>query len=671
VRLATALLAALTLSLSASAAAPEPGWTTYGDGTARAGDAPDAAPTSLTRDFVLPVDGRVVGQTLEDGGLFYTATTAGEVVAFTADGYVRWRADVGQFAQSCAQLDGYGILGTGVIDDGSGTLYVADAFGRLHAFDLATGAEKTGWPIRVVSDFRRQLIWGALTLADGAVYVPTASYCDSPSMGGVYRVDVASQQVSTWFSVPQSEGGGGGVWGWGGTAYSADDDALYAVTANAFAGGPNTGDDFSESVGYGEHLVKLAPDLTVEDASHPDDLDTPGDLDFVGSPVVFDRPGCGELVVGADKNDVVYAWRADSIGDGPIWELGLQNFDAADPLLSQLAWSPSLSSLYAVTGTQLVRIAIAAGCNAHVDWAEPLGTHTENGNPTIAGDTVWFAVNGTPRLVGYDARTGDRIFETPLGGTTVEAPMISDGRLVVGTMSGLVEGFSFGDAADPPASVATTSWATKRLGWQSRSDGVYATEDAGNSWHKIFAGPVLDILRLSRNEGLISVGDKPGICMCSTQQFWTIDGGAHWHETTTLPEEFVKGAGRIYFWTASRLGTLATVPRETSSSHLASTTVATVGDGTIKAVDPIPGGVAALVSSRVHGQGWDTAPRILLVHGTTTQTVTLPTTRGRLLAESLQVAWPELTVTATDFVANPQRTTAWVSTDGGATWSTG
>src|SRR5262249_44698777 len=188
----------------------------------------------------------------------------------------------------------------------------------LHALDLATGAERPGWPIRVVGDFRRQLVWGALTLADGAVYVPTASYCDSPSMGGVYRVDLASQEVSTWFSVPQSEGGGGGVWGWGGTAYSADDDALYALTANAFAGGPNTGDNFSESVGYGEHLVKLAPDLTVDDASHPDDLDTPGDLDFVGSPVLLDRPGCGELVVGADKNDVVYAWRADAIADGPI-----------------------------------------------------------------------------------------------------------------------------------------------------------------------------------------------------------------------------------------------------------------------------------------------------------------------------------------------------------------
>jgi hypothetical protein len=68
-------------------------------------------------------------------------------------------------------------------------------------------------------------------------------------MGGVYRVDLATHDVTTWFGVPAAEGGGGGVWGWGGTAYSAADDALYAVTANAFAGGSNSGDDFSESAG--------------------------------------------------------------------------------------------------------------------------------------------------------------------------------------------------------------------------------------------------------------------------------------------------------------------------------------------------------------------------------------------------------------------------------------
>jgi len=72
------------------------------------------------------------------------------------------------------------------------------------------------------------------------------------------------------------------------------------------------------------------------------------------------------------------------------------------------------------------------------------------------------------------------------------------------------------------------------------------------------------------------------------------------------------------------LEALAQLPRRTSSSRLAATSVATVNDGTIKRVEPIPGGVAVLVSSRVRGQGWDTAPRVILVHGTTTETETPP-----------------------------------------------
>src|SRR5262249_21972753 len=207
-----------------------------------------------------------------------------------------------------------------------------------------------GWPVRVFTDFRRELVWGALSLADGSVYVPTASYCDAPALGGVHRVDVGSRQVTSWFGVPIEQGGGGGGWGWGGTADSPGDDALFAVTANAFPGGANSGDGFSESAGYGEHLVELAPDLTVEAANAPS-LTDGVDLDFVGSPVVFSRSGCGELAAAADKDDVLFVWRTNQIGSGPIAQLRLEPYDARDPLLSQLAWSPSLSSLYAVSRT--------------------------------------------------------------------------------------------------------------------------------------------------------------------------------------------------------------------------------------------------------------------------------------------------------------------------------
>ena len=577
------LLVGLGLAAAANAivrAAPASSWSTYGNSSLRIGGTTANAKT-LHRRFVLPVDGRITGQVLASRGTFFAATTSGEVVAFTADGFVLWRDDVGQLAQTCPQLDGYGIVGTGVVDQAARTLYVADAFGRLHALDVTNGGERSGWPVRVFTDFRHELVWGALTQVGGSVYVPTASYCDSPSIGGIHRVDVETQQVDTWLSVPESLGGGGGVWGWGGTAYSPRDGVLFAVTANAFPGGTNVGDAFSESAGYGEHLVELGPDLTVKASSHPQNITDGVDLDFVGSPVVFTRTGCGELVVAADKDDQIYAWRADNVNAGPIWQLRLEKYDPEDPLLSQLAWSSKVTSLYAVTGTQLLRIAIGTNCSAHVLWTRQLGTHTENGSPTVAGTTVWFAVNGTPKLVGYDGQDGKQLFSAPLGGETVQAPTITDNRLVIGTMSGLVEGFSFGAAAaasiDPKFPV---SWAGTRYGWQQRPSGVYATENRGRSWRHVFSGTPLAALRLTRTTGLISIASGPGRCMCTTRQFWTTDGGRTWRPTATVGTRFTLGGGHVYFWSGGTLRMLGPLSVR-STARLTSTMVTSFADGDI------------------------------------------------------------------------------------------
>jgi hypothetical protein len=119
---------ALASGLGASGDDGAAAWTTYGDSPARISAVPAQA-GQLTRRFVLPLGGRITGQVLSADGAFFAATTSGEVVSFNPDGYVRWRGDVGQLAHTCEQLDGYGVVGTGVIDAASKTFYFADAFG--------------------------------------------------------------------------------------------------------------------------------------------------------------------------------------------------------------------------------------------------------------------------------------------------------------------------------------------------------------------------------------------------------------------------------------------------------------------------------------------------------------------------------------------------------------
>ncbi len=236
----------------------------------------DAAtePAALTRAFVLPLNGRITNQVLAAGGAYFVGTSSGEVVSFTPAGVVRWQDQLGQLTSKCAQLDGM------------------DAFGRLHALSLSTGAERPGWPVKVFTDDRRELDWGALSLVDGSVYVPTASYCDTAGTpGAVYRIDTASGAVTQWLSVPVASGGGAGPWGWGGLAFDPTLDTLFAATSGAFDGGTNSGGAFTELARHGDQLVQLDPDLTVAAGSHPTDIPDRMDLDFVGrSPRSRSRP---------------------------------------------------------------------------------------------------------------------------------------------------------------------------------------------------------------------------------------------------------------------------------------------------------------------------------------------------------------------------------------------
>ena len=119
--LAAAAIAVLLVT-GASAAGP-PAWTTYGGDPGRTGAASAALSPPLKPAFVLPLRGRVTSQVLAardvpSAGLttLYVTTSAGLVYAVSETGYVRWRVDLGQLANDCPQLDGYGVTGTPVID---------------------------------------------------------------------------------------------------------------------------------------------------------------------------------------------------------------------------------------------------------------------------------------------------------------------------------------------------------------------------------------------------------------------------------------------------------------------------------------------------------------------------------------------------------------------------
>ena len=66
--------------------------------------------------------------------------------------------------------------------------------------------------------------------------------------------------------------------------------------------------------------------------------------------------------------------------------------------------------------------------------------------------------------------------------------------------------------------------------------------------------------------------------------------------------------------------------------------------GAILDVDALPGGVAALVTRRVGGLGYDRVPTLLLGNVSTLRQRTLPGVVGDVLLRSLDVNWPGLRV---------------------------
>jgi PQQ-like domain len=449
------------------------------------------------------------------------------------------------------------------------------------------------------------------------------------------------------------------------------------ATGNAFEGGSNTGKRFREWARYGEHIVELSPDLSVRSAHHPPRINSVADLDFVGSPVLFPHRSCGELVAVLNKDGYLYGWRSARLRAGTIFRLRLSNPKRAAPLLTQLAYSPLTGAVYASTPSRLVRVDVDKRCKGRVRWSRRVGNGLFNGSPTIAGNTVWLAENaiGGSALLGFDARTGRNRFRAKLGGPTYVAPTIVGDRLYLPSYNGGVQGFVLDSGrsrvvgTDESPLPEHRSFSNGLYGWASREDGVYASDDGGRSWRLIYPRNAIRVARVSAQTGMISLGDRVTDCGCRQVRLWTADAGVHWHATKEgAGGGFVGGGGTLWWWRGGSLFRAAVWPP--AKQGLRRRRVARI-KGVILDAKPVPDGIAALAGSRVAGIHFDNTPRILLVRGAVVTVMTLPAVPGEVLARSLEVAWPQITVRGVDVAAfsrGLQGSLTWRSFDGGASW---
>ena len=237
-----------------------------------------------------------------------------------------------------------------------------------------------------------------------------------------------------------------------------------------------------------------------------------------------------------------------------------------------------------------------------------------------------------------------------------------DGTLVIGAMHAFSsKPFPVARGGQVSRLPQYSSFSDTRHGWQSREDGVYATDDAGRHWHRIYASPAVRVVRTSATAGVIAVGLPASSCNCATTQRITLDGGRTWKQTRAISGDFQGRGSALYWWDA---GTLQRVVNWPAGAALRSQVVAHP-DGSIVSAAAIPGGVAALVDRG------SKPPQVIVARGASTQTVTLPDAGSAVVARSLTAAWPVLTVNGRSYAAPstaPDPRVQWRSTNGGKTW---
>ena len=197
------------------------------------------------------------------------------------------RASSARSSTGCAQMPKgvFGVTGTPVYDP-VGRLPSTSPPPTSCGRSTCTAASRgRGWPILLPIDQFHEHVWGAIALANDHVYLGLASYCDRrPYSGRVLSVVTTTAAVDHQWVVVNTVGGdpgGGGIWGWGGIAITADGH-VWAASANA-----NTAEGDPENLDHAESVIELTSSLGLLASSHAPGMPTKGDFGFGSTPIVF------------------------------------------------------------------------------------------------------------------------------------------------------------------------------------------------------------------------------------------------------------------------------------------------------------------------------------------------------------------------------------------------
>ncbi|HTA19418.1 MAG TPA: PQQ-binding-like beta-propeller repeat protein, partial [Polyangia bacterium] len=474
--------------------------------------------------FDTTLDGSIYAQPLFANGVLFVATENNNLYALDpATGATLWSRTLAvpwnAADLNCADLQPtIGVTGTPAIDAATGTAYLFSktyangangaALWLAHAVDLATGAERAGFPVTIAGtaandptvtfDPTHQAQRPGLLLMNGVVYAAFGAHCDEwPYAGWIVGVSTSGALTTMWTAeAGANRTNGAGIWQSGGGLVSDGDGQILFATGNDWvnATAPVAGKTPPGTLGEAVVRVSVQADgsLAATDFFSPTEsvaLNV-SDIDLgsgapVGLPVGFGTDAHPNLLAQVGKEGYLYLLDRDDLGGFK------QGASGADQVLQRLGpyggvWSKP--SVWPGDGGY-VYVPVVDGC---ADSADPAGclrayqygvagdgttpmlslaaTSTSSflygssavvvtSDGTRSGSALLWSVwssgwyGAASQLRAYDAvPTGGTLalrYLAPIGTSAkFTAPAVGDGRIYVGTRDGHVVGF--GVTSAPP-----------------------------------------------------------------------------------------------------------------------------------------------------------------------------------------------------------------------------
>ncbi len=467
----------------------------------------NVAPATFGLLRVLSVDGKVDAQPLYVSKLsvagaphnvVIVATEHDSVYAFDSDtGASLWKVSLLGSGEALSDTHGcgqvtpeIGITSTPVIDRGAGahgTVFVvamskdASAYHqRLHALDLATGAEVLHGPVEISATFStagggtttfspgQYEERAALLLTNGTIVTSWTSHCDIPPYSGwIIAFAENSLARTAILNVGPNGDTGPAIWMSGGGPAADSAGNIYLLTANGTFETTLDAGGFPQHGDFGNSFLKVAMTggtLTVADyftmSNEVAESAADRDLGSGGAlllPDLKDAAGAvRHLVIGAGKDGNIYVVDRDSMGKfsaaanaiwqqlngalpGGIWSTpayfdGSVYYGDANSTLkafsvtnAKLSSAPQSQSPTHFTFPGTAPSISANGSANGIVWAH------ENSNPAVLH--AYDAANLATEIYNSNQAAGGRDQFGP--GNKFITPTVADGKVFVGTTNGV------------------------------------------------------------------------------------------------------------------------------------------------------------------------------------------------------------------------------------------